>query len=221
MNEKRRKAEKLILNYFRTIDKSGINEEFYREKFKRMSDNEFLIMFKSNKFPLRLHSKGFDNDITFTDIKNSLDLLNVPMYENVNLNYIFKDSEGNAVQSEKCIVGYLHIPKMRQLNIKKSNNGTDISSVNHKTGELTGPSKVVSITDREFESISIFKLHNTMKEMLTFRSDDINNFDKAYNAIINKGSVDNSDLDETYNNISRNNLYVSLMCAQLDNNLIQ
>ena len=220
MDDKRKKVEKLILDFMKTIDKSNVNYEFYKNKFSNMSDSEFYNLFKNTKFPIRVHSKGFDT-IKMKDIQETLSLLNVPMYENVNLNYIYKDDNGNAVQTNPCTVGYLHIPKLRQMNVKKSNNGIDISKSNPKTGELVGTSKVVAMTDREFESASIFDLNNTIKEMATFRSDDIQNFNNAYNAIINKGTVNNSDLDDEYNNLSRKNLFVSLIGSQIDSNLIQ
>lgn len=219
MKEKRKKAEKLILDFMKAIDKTGSNYNHYKNKFSNMSDNEFYNLFKNIKFPIRLHTKGFDN-IKMKDIKESLDLLNVPMYESVNLNYIYKDENGNAVQSEPCTVGYIHIPKLRQMNIKKSQNGVDISKTNPKTGELVGSSKVAAITDREFEAMSIFELHNIIKEMITLRSDDIQNFNNSYNAIINKGTVNNDDLDENHNQLSRKNLMISLIGAQIDSNLI-
>lgn len=219
MKEKRKKAEKLILDYMKLMDKSGDNYNHYKNKFSNMSDNEFYNLFKNIKFPIRLHTKGFDN-IKMNDIKASLDLLKVPMYESLNLNYEYKDEDGNAVQSEPCTVGYLHIPKLRQMNVKKSQNGADISKTNPKTGELVGSSKIAAITDREFEAMSIFGMYETIKEMTTFRSDDIENFNNAYNAIINKGTLNNDDLDENHNQLSRKNLMVSLIGAQIDSNLI-
>lgn len=218
MKDKRKKVENLILDYMNIIDKSGYNYDYYKKKFSNMSDNEFYNLFKNTKFPIRLHTKGFDN-ISISDIKDALSFLNVPMYESVNLNYIYKDENGNAVQSSPCTVGYLHIPKLRQMNIKKSENGVDISNSNPKTGELSGSSKVVAMTDREFESASVFGLNETIKEMVTFRSDDIENYNRSYNAIINKGSVNAKDLDENHRNLSRKYIYVCLIGSQIDSNL--
>lgn len=218
---KNRKAvEDKVLKFMQTLDKSGTNTEYYKNLFKGMNDKEFYDFFKNIKFPIRVHTTGFDNNISLNNIRNALKSINVPFTEKVNLNYIYKDENGNAVQTNECTVGYLHIPKMRQMNVKKSENGTDVSTYNPKTGELTGDSKVVSISDREFEASAIFGLNNTIKEMITFRSDDVDNFNLAYNAIITKGTVNHDDLNEEYNNLSRRALAVSLICCQLDTNLI-
>lgn len=214
----RKKAEDYVISAFKVLDPSGENSEHYKKKFKNMNDKQFKDFFE-NEF-LKLYIKGFDN-IPMGQIKKFLDFIKVPMFERVNLNYKYKDENGNAVQSLPCYVGYLHIPKLRQMNIKKSENGTDVSKMNPKTGEFSSDSKVVSVTDREFESGAVFGLHNTMREFLTMRSDDIQAFNSANSAIYNKGTVSmENDLPEEVNNISRKNLHVQLVTAQLDSNLM-
>lgn len=213
----RDKVENLIYKTLDIIDPSKKNSNHYKNKFKLMNDNEFIKFFESGF--LKLYISGFDI-ITLETIKKALDYINVPIFERINLNYKYKNERGEAVQSEPCYVGYIHIPKLRQMNTKKSENGTDVSKINPKTGEFVNDSKVVSVTDREFESSAVFGLTNTMKEFLTMRSDDLEAFNSAMNSIYSKGTVSlENDLPETVNNLSRKNLFVSMVGAQLDTNL--
>lgn len=215
----RKKVENLVYEVLTALEGGSTkNADYYKEKFSKMDDKEFTKWIENNDFRITVDS--FDI-IEMNDISKALNILGVPMYESVNLPYKYKDKNGNPVQSEPCVVGYINVPRLRQINEKKSANGTDMTKLNPKTGEYTQDSKVVAITDRELEGSAAFKLDNILKEFYTMRSDDIEASNTALSEIRNKGSISLEELPENSQNLSREYLYWCLTGAQLESNIIK
>ena len=88
MNPKRKKAEELIYKTMDTLDKTGMNTAYYKEKFSKMSNDQFK-KFVSLRFPYRFHITPFEIEPTMTEIDKALKILNVPMLEKVALPYLY------------------------------------------------------------------------------------------------------------------------------------
>ncbi|MFW6015195.1 MAG: hypothetical protein ACOCRK_02010, partial [bacterium] len=64
-----KKAQKRILDFFSVVDKSGKNVELYKEKFKNMTNKEFIEMIKQGL--LKLYIKPFDIEPSLDDAKRA------------------------------------------------------------------------------------------------------------------------------------------------------
>ena len=219
MNQKRLEAERLVYKVMDTLDPSGENSEFWKNKFSKMSDNKFLE-YISNDFPFYFQIKAF-KESSMDQITKSLDVLNVPLLESVYLPYKYKDKDGNPVKSQKCIVAYLPIKRMKQLLTKKNGMSIYTNTRDMKTGLLTGVDKNSKQSDREFESLAICGLDNTMKEMSRARADSMNDKSVMNNTINTLGQVYLKDLpDDPADSLSKNLLSAYFMGAQLYTNLV-
>ena len=220
MNAGRKKAEQKLYAVFDKFDSSKQNSSFYKAKFAKMSDAEFK-KFMSRPFPIVFQYKLFEIEPTATNIINGLRELGVPLTEKVNLPYLGKDKDGNPVQTHECIVGPLPIKKMKQFLSKKTGWSTDISSRDMRTGLLLGHDKNGNTSDREFESLVISSLDNTVTEMLGPRADEMNSKNVMYNAISTTGRVSLKDIPrDPADALSRNMLDAYLIGSCFKSNLI-
>ena len=220
MNAGRKKAETMLYKVFDKFDTTGQNSAYYKEKFSKMSDQEFK-KFMSRPFPIIFQYKVFDIEPTATNIINGLKELGVPLVEIVNLPYLGHDKDGNPVQTMPCIVGPLPIKKMKQFLSKKTGWSTDITSRDMRTGLLLGHDKNGNTSDREFESLVISSLDNTVTEMLGPRADEMNSKNVMYNTIATTGRVSLKDLPKDPSDaLSRNMLDAYLIGSCYKSNLI-
>lgn len=216
----RKEAESKLYKVMDKLDPSCQNSSFYKAKFSKMSDAEFK-KFMARPFPIVFQYKLFEIEPTATDIINALKELNVSLVERVNLPYLGKDEDGNPVQTHECIVGPLPIKKMKQFLSKKTGWSTDINSRDMRTGLLLGHDKNGNTSDREFESLVISSLDNTVTEMLGPRADEMNSKNVMYNAISTTGRVSLKDLPkDPADALSRNMLDAYLIGSCFKSNLI-
>lgn len=190
----RKKIEEKIYTTMDKLDKSGINSDYYRKMFVNMSDTEFEKLMKSD-FPYRFHWVPFKVEPTMTDVFAAADYLKIPLIEEVNLNYLYKNKDGEAVKSKPCLVIYAHLKKVQQFITHKNKVASEIKSRDMKTGLLTYDDKGAKQSDRETESLLAMGLVNTAKEMTTFRADYMEAKSDAYNTINNIGTLSMDDLD--------------------------
>ena len=220
MNAGRKKAEDKLYKVMDCFDPSGENSSFYKAKFAKMSDAEFK-KFINRPFPIVFQYKLFEIEPTATNIIKGLKELGVPLTEKVNIPYLGKDKDGNPVQTHECIVGPLPIKKMKQFLSKKTGWSTDINSRDMRTGLLLGHDKNGNTSDREFESLVISSLDNTVTEMLGPRADEMNSKNIMYNAISTTGRVSLKDLPrDPADALSRNMLDAYLLGSCFKSNLI-
>jgi hypothetical protein len=74
----------------------------------------------------------------------------------------------------------LHIKKVQQFITKKNKVSMDINNRDMKGGRLNTDDKGAATSDREFESLALFDLNNTMDEFSTFKADAMNAKSEAY-----------------------------------------
>lgn len=219
-NEKRKKIETLIYKFFDKLDTTGTNTEKYKEKFSKMNNNEFT-KFVSLDFPYRFYTRPFDIEPTMTDIINALKVINVPLTEKLNLPYLYTNKDGVPVQSKECMVLYLHIKKLQQFITKKNSMSTEITNRNMKNGLLIFEDKNAKESDREMESLVVFNLDKTMKELTRHRADSMDAKNAMYNQISNTGKVSLSDAPVAKDDsLSKNMLNTYLIGAHLQSNLL-
>ena len=221
--KQREEAEALIykvLDETEKTQKTHINSDYYRQLFAKMSDKEFEEFFK-RRLPLRYHMEVFTNEPKFYDVVNALKILKVPLFQRVNLPYVYRDKDGTPVQSQEAMVIHIHIKRMKQMNSLKSHASPSINKRDMKTGLLVGEDKGGKETDREFESLATMGLEYTMDEFARPKADAMEAKAMMRSAILNKGFVTDEDIDVAkYDSIGKNIFNVYLLGSHIASNLV-
>lgn len=219
MNAQRLKAERLIYEVMDILDKSGRNTDFWKEEFSKMSDTQFKT-YISNDFPFYFQTGAF-KEPSMKQIVQALDKINVPLLERLYMPYKYKDKNGRPMKTKECLVVYLPIKRMKQLLTKKNGMSISTKTRDMKTGLLTGIDKNGKESDREFESLAICGLNNSIKEFSRSRADSMNDKSVMNNTINNLGQVYLKDLpDDPTDSLSKNLLSAYFIGAQLYTNLV-
>lgn len=219
MNAQRLKAERLIYEVMDILDKSGRNTDFWKEEFSKMSDAQFKS-YISNDFPFYFQTGAF-KEPSMKQIVQALDKINVPLLERLYMPYKYKDKNGRPMKTKECLVVYLPIKRMKQLLTKKNGMSISTKTRDMKTGLLTGIDKNGKESDREFESLAICGLNNSIKEFSRSRADSMNDKSVMNNTINNLGQVYLKDLpDDPADSLSKNLLSAYFIGAQLYTNLV-
>lgn len=221
MDSKRKKAEELIYNFFDKIDKTGMNSAYYKTMFSKMSDTEFA-KFCKKPLAFRYHHKPWVNDPTIENVKNALDLLNIPLMEKVALPYLYTNKNGEPIWSAyEAIVIYIHLKKMKQFVVKKTNVTSSIDARDMKTGLLTSHDKGGKTSDREMEGLIAMNMTKTMEELSTFRGDYMDAKNIAYATISTKGVLSMNDVPvEQEDSLAKNMVNYYMLGSCLMTNII-
>lgn len=224
MNKARQQAEELIYKVLDTAEKSiknKVNSDYYRQIFSKMSDQEFYDFFAKRRLPLRFHMDAFTNEPKLYDVVNALKVMGVPLFERVKMPYVYKDKNGEPVETQEAFVGYIHIKRMKQMGSLKSHTAPNIDKRDMKTGLLVGEDKGGKETDREFESLATMGLEYTTDEFARPRADAMEAKAQMRNAILNKGYVSEKDLEvANYDSIGKNIFNVYLLGSHIASNLV-
>ena len=220
MNKQRLEAERLIYSVMQALDgEDSDNVDFWKEEFSKMSDEKFK-KYISNNFPFYYQTKAF-KEPSMDQIVKALDLLETPLLEEVYLPYKYKDKNGRPMKTKECLVIYLPIKRMKQILTKKNGMSISTDQRDMRTGRLISDSKNGITSDREFESLAISGLYNTMKELSRPRADSMEDKSVMSNTIKVLGQVSLSDLpDEETDSLSKNLLSAYFLGAQLYKNLV-
>lgn len=188
--EKRAKIEKLVLDVVRALDNNKMeNYKRYDVMFKTIlaDDKEFEKW--ANKMgteldeTIEMYQLPFE-EMKMTQIKKAADILKLPLEE-----YIwYRHTDKNGIRSKiRVPVGYIHLKRTQQLLSKKNRYALDIDSVSLKTGQVTGDSKVASISDPEMFSLVAINAQNALKEFLGPRADSQGKKMQLYKQIARDG----------------------------------
>ena len=138
---KRKEMEKLIYDFFDIFDPSGRNTEYYKNLFKPMSDDEFdkyfKLLFSQDDPYLTATMVDFENPMDINNIEKAAEFLNVPLFEKIVLPYASPDPNNPIVTKHECLVGYLNMKRLQQINFKKLGLSTDVNERNMITGQVT------------------------------------------------------------------------------------
>lgn len=220
IKKRRAQAEKLIYDVLDAADTTHTNSDYYKELFSKMSDEEFVRLFKK-KLPLRFHSSAFKVEPKMYDIDKAFKVLNVPLYEVVNLPYLYKDSKGRPIRSKPCLVVYLHIKRLKQMISKKNHLSLSIAERDMRTGLLINHSKAAKMSDREQEVLAIQGLDATVDEFSRMRADAMLSKEKLYSLISTTGTVSLDEvIPEKDEALSKKMLYYYFLGANICTNLL-
>lgn len=220
MNKQREKAEKLIYDVLDTADKTHTNSDYYKKIFATMSDNDFMEFCK-RRLPFRFHTQVFKVEPKMYDIIDAFKVLGKPLLERVKLPYVYINDKGEPIESEECMVIYIHLKRMKQMLTKKNHTSINIEKRDMKTGLLTSEDKGGKETDREFESLATMGLEYTMDEFARPKADAMDAMAQMSNEILAKGYVSQEDLNVTKtDSLGKNLLNVYLIGAHLHSNLV-
>ena len=219
MNAKRQKAEELIYKVFDAVDKTHTNSDYYKKLFSTMSDSDFE-KFCKRRLPLRFHIKVFDVEPKMPDIVNAFKVLGKPLLEKVKLPHVY-EKDRVPIESEECLVIYIHLKRMKQMATKKNHASINIEKRDMKTGLLTSDDKGGKETDREFESLATMGLDYTMDEFARAKADSMEAMDQMSAAILAKGYVEDADITvASDDSLGKNLMNVYLMGAHIHSNLV-
>lgn len=222
---KRKKMEDLIYNFFDLFDPSGRNTDYYREMFDGMSDKQFDNFFKSlfaNKDPyLRATMVDFENPTNIENFEKTAKFLNVPLFEHVIIPYASPDKENPIITKHECLVGYLNMKRVQQINFKKLGLSTETSERNMLTGQVTGHDKNSRNSDMETNCLIAIGAEHALKEFMSARADDMVMKKEMNQKIMKDGYVALSDLtDDVANKTALNTTAVFFLGAGIMNDLV-
>lgn len=220
MNKKRQEAESLIYRVLDAADITKTNSDYYKKLFSKMNDEEFE-QFCRRRLPFRFHQEIFKIEPKMYEIIEAFKVLDKPLLEKVKVPHYYVNSEGIPVETQECLVIYIHLKRMKQMLTKKNSTAIDIDKRDMRTGLLTGSDKGGKETDREFESLAVMGLEYTMDEYARPKADAMAAMAQMSNTIMNKGYVSVNDLDIARDDsIAKNTLNVYLLGAHIASNLV-
>ena len=220
MMKQREEAEALIYRVLDAADVTKTNSDYYRKLFANMSDDDFMNFCK-RRLPFRFHQEVFKIEPKMYEIIEAFKILNKPLFEKVKLPYIYTNRDGVPVESQECLVIYIHLKRMKQMLTKKNNTAMNIEKRDMKTGLLLGEDKGGKETDREFESLATMGLEYTMDEFSRPKADAMASIAQMSNTIMAKGFVSDSDIQVAKDDsIGKNLLNVYLIGAHIHSNLV-
>ena len=220
MNKQRQQAEELIYKIYDTVDPSKTNSDYYRKIFATMSDDDFT-KFCKRRLPFRFHNSVFKVEPKMYEIIDAFKALDKPLLEKVKLPYVYKNDKGEPVETQECMVIYIHLKRMKQMLTKKNNNAMNIENRDMKSGRLIGEDKGGQETDREFESLATMGLDWTMDEFARAKADALGAATQMSNTILTNGFVSDKDIQVTSDDsLGKNMLNAYLLGAHITSNLV-
>ena len=217
---KRKQAEELIYKVLDKVDPSKVNSDYYKKLFSSMNDEDFLTFCK-RRLPFRFHVEAFKREPKMYDIIDAFKILKKPLMERLKMPYVYVNSKGEPVESQECMVIYIHLKRMKQMLTKKNHTAMDIDKRDYKSGNLVGDSKGSRETYREFESLALMDLDYTIEEFARPKADAMDTISQMSNEISTKGSVSQKDLKTPIDDmLSRRAVNVYLMGAHIHSNLL-
>lgn len=220
MTPERKKAEALIYKTFDALDPTGSNTKFWKEMFAGMDDKEFKD-FTNRKLPYRLQTSPFRYEPSTQNIVDALDVIGVPLLEDVYEPYLYENGEGKAVTSKKALIGYVNLVPMKQMLAKKNNWSVDNAQRESKTGRLTGHDKGGLVSDREMESLLLFDQLKCVDLFSHEMADDMDAKSQMLTQINSTGQYRQEEtVRENKNQISKNTVDAYLIGSCLYTNLL-
>lgn len=216
----RQQIENVIIKTYDEADKTGANSQYYKELFSKLNDAKFFKLVKQ-KLPWRFHTEVFKVEPSMSDVFDAFKVLNKPLTEKVKLNYLYKNKDGEAIESKECLVIYINVMRMKQMRIKKTNTAIEIAKRGMHDGRLLSDDKGGLQSNKEFEAAAALGLENTIIENARVKADAMKAKTEAYNNINVKGEVSFEDIDaDRTDSIAKNTFNVYLIGCNLHSNLV-
>lgn len=218
--KKRQEIESLVISSMDVLDKSKTNSDYYKDLFSKMSDTQFE-KFIAKRFPFKFHYRPSVVEPSMDDVSKVLDYIGVPLMEKVYEPNVYVNKDGVPVNTKEALVVYIHHKPVQQFITKKNKWSIDTSNRDMKTGRLVGADKGAVTSDREFESMAVQGMDNTMKEFYTIKADTMNAKNLANNIIGSTGILRLEDVPiDKDDSLSKNLMNVYMIGAHLNSNLL-
>ena len=176
--EKRKKMETAIYKFFKTLDPSGMNEKFYKEKFSGMGDAQFDTFFKGffkdPKAYLILNVVDYDAPLTMNAIEVTSKAFNIPLFEYVYMPHITMDKNNVVRTPLRVPVIYLNIKRTQQTVMHKNGLSIFTKQRSSVTNQLVGKDKNGRSSDLENTMLVSMGLTKCLEELNGPRADDTN-----------------------------------------------
>ena len=217
----REQVQNLVYSVLDKVDPSKTNSDYYRNIFSQMDNQEFY-KFWERRLPIRFHYEIFKIEPKMADIVDAFKILKKPLIERVNLPHIYVNPDtGKPVQSQPCMVIYIHIKRMKQMLAAKTHVSVATDKRDMKTGLLTSEDKAAKNTDREFEALAAYGLDYNIDEFSRMRADSLRAGAEADAIITDKGTLSDKDFTVAKDDdLAKNMLNVYLLAANIYSNLI-
>lgn len=221
---KRKKMEDLIYGTFNILDKTGKNTQKYKEKYSKMSNEQFdkeMKKFLNNPDAyFYLEVEPYAVEVSMKEAQKAADFLKVPLFEHVIMP--FANPEGDPVVTQQpVLVGYIHIKRVQQMVSKKNSMSIHIGQRNPKTGMVSGDDKNARASDVENIALIAVGAKESMKELIGARSDDLRAKTEMLKRIKDDGYVSLEDIPSNKTDkVALNTLDVFFTCAGLKTDLV-
>lgn len=222
---KRKKMEDMIYTFFNLFDPSGRNTEYYKAKFDNMNDTEFDkffdTLFKQENPYLTATMVDYENPVEMKNLEKVSEHIKVPIFEKVVIPYGSPNPDNPIITKHECLVGYLNLKRMQQINFKKLGLSTETGERNMLTGQVTGHDKNSRNSDAETSALLTISANSSLKEFMSFRADDVVMQKEANQKILKDGYVSMKDLtDKPVNKTALNTTSVFFLGAGIMNDLV-
>lgn len=191
----RSKAEAYILKFMKDIDPSMNNFRIYKEKFSKMTDNQFhkyMTDMREGKTQLVVYSANMINNLTTTNLKNVAEKYNVSLFDHVDI--WDNDLERFVRTSTKYLIVDVPIRRLKQTLSEKISVPDNDRVRSVQTDQVTGDSKGSSVSLIEAQ-IAIDKgLDEVVNEFFNIRGGNLEAVNTLKSVLENKGSVSSEDL---------------------------
>lgn len=201
MDVKRQKIQALIDGVMKRLDPTGTNAKKYRDKFAKMSDQQFKSwvenFLKDEKSNLRLDIEEFGDgsrNLKYENIEAAAQFIGVPLYEYVYLPHVSSDPNRPVRTRQPVLVGYLNIKRTQQLVTKKTGLALTDSNRDEETGAAKGDAKGGTQTAIENELLAGTGGDIIISEFSGARGDNVAEYDNMLESIATSGSVKLADI---------------------------
>lgn len=185
--------KKVVYDLMDGLDPTGMNTEYYKSVFEKMSLEQFdkflKNFFADELADLNLNIQHYVNDLTLDNIKKTADKMGVPLFERVALP--FENPDGETYWTyEKVPVLVIHEKRVEQLVTKKNSMSIGIDKRDSKTGQVSGDDKNGRMSDMENIAVVTLGSEPILKEMMGPKSDDMYMKREMHKQIQTDGYVD-------------------------------
>lgn len=199
IKEKRKYVMDYVTEMYDILDPSGTNTKMFKEKYDKLSDEEFAKQMESflNDDSIKgfyLEIVEFERDLDLENVFKCAEAKNIPLFEYVATPHISEDPENAIVTPNKVPVGYIHAKRMQQTLLKKNSGTLSIEQRNPKTNQVYGESKGAKTSNVETYSMVASGAIDALRELMGPRADNQVARDEMLRAINQDGFVSLNDL---------------------------
>lgn len=210
IKQKRKYCMDYLTTMYDSLDPSGYNTKLMKEKWGKLSDDEFAKQFEAflNDPSIKgfyLEIEEFERDLVLEDVFKCADKLHIPLFEYVAFPHINgSETEDVVVSPEPVPVGWIHAKRLQQTALKKNTGSIHIDSRSGITGQVTGDDKNAVNSNVETYALTATNSKYSIKELLGPRADAMEAKNEMYANIQRDGYCSLNDLTQTQDKPSLN-----------------